>query len=134
MEHYPWTLCVWWQAIQNRINLWPSICQCAQNSDQGSGKNKIVTTSIEHRTELRIKSFDKLSQDQLKAIEGIKNTKYGIEIKLHGKEWSIEKINKHIGFYEIDNEQKNPGSIPSTPEERKQRIEFLKAKLLGKES
>jgi hypothetical protein len=34
-------------------------------------------------------------------IESIKQDRSGnIEIKLHGKEWSIDKINKHIGFYE----------------------------------
>jgi hypothetical protein len=33
-------------------------------------------------------------------IESIKQDRSGnIEIKLHGKEW-IDKINKHIGFYE----------------------------------
>ncbi|EJL66298.1 terminase small subunit [Flavobacterium sp. CF136] len=94
----------------------------------GSGKNKVVSTIIEKRTELRLKTFDKLTEDQLKAIEGIKQTKYGIEIKLHGKEWSMEKINKHIGFYEKDNEQKNKVEI-SSPEERDARIAALKAKL-----
>ncbi|OHT44435.1 terminase small subunit [Flavobacterium tructae] len=95
----------------------------------GTGKSKITTTTIEKRTELRLKTFDKLTPEQKSCIEGIKQTKYGIEIKLHGKEWSIEKINKHIGFYEKDNEQKNPGSDFKTPEEREQRIAELKAKM-----
>ncbi|MCC9016935.1 terminase small subunit [Flavobacterium lipolyticum] len=97
----------------------------------GTGKNKVVTTIIEKRTELRIKSFDKLSESQKMCIEGIKQTKYGIEIKLHGKEWSIEKINKHIGFYEKDNEQKNPGEVMD-PDKREARIAALMAKLNGK--
>lgn len=77
----------------------------------GRGKNMVVSTTIEKRTELRLKTFDKLTEDQKMCIEGIKQTKYGIEIKLHGKEWSIEKINKHIGFYAKDNEQSKPESI-----------------------
>lgn len=99
----------------------------------GTGKNKVVSTIIEKRTELRLKTFDKLSEEQKMCIEGIKQTKYGIEIKLHGKEWTIEKINKHIGFYEKDNEQKNPVTDISSPEERDARIAALQAKLNKKE-
>lgn len=58
--------------------------------------------------ELRFKTFDKLTKEQLMCIESIRNTRNGIELKLHGKDWSIEKISKHIGFYEKDNTQKAP--------------------------
>lgn len=95
----------------------------------GTGKNKCVSTTIEKRTELRLKTFDKLSEEQKMCIEGIKQTKYGIEIKLHGKEWSIEKINKHIGFYEKDNDQKKATVEIVNPEDRDARIAALKAKL-----
>lgn len=54
---------------------------------------------------LEFKSFDRLTEEQLMCIESIKNTKSGLELKLHGKDWTIEKINKHIGFYEKDNAQ-----------------------------
>jgi phage terminase small subunit len=56
---------------------------------------------------VKFKDFMELTEEQLMAIEGVKETKYGIEVKLHGKEWSIEKINKHIGFYEKDNAQRS---------------------------
>jgi len=56
---------------------------------------------------LQFKTFDNLSKEQLMCIESIKDTRNGIELKLHGKDWTIEKIAKHIGFYEKDNEQKN---------------------------
>ena len=95
----------------------------------GTGKNKSISTTIEKRTELRLKTFDKLSEEQKMCIEGIKQTKYGIEIKLHGKEWSIEKINKHIGFYEKDNDQKKATVEIVNPEDRDARIAALKAKL-----
>jgi phage terminase small subunit len=95
----------------------------------GKGKNMVVSTTIEKRTELRLKTFDRLSEEQKMCIEGIKQTKYGIEIKLHGKDWSIEKINKHIGFYEKDNEQKKSTLEITSPEDREARIAELKKKL-----
>lgn len=55
---------------------------------------------------LKFKPFEDLTENQLMCIESIKNSRYGIELKLHGKEWTIEKIAKHIGFYEKDNTQK----------------------------
>lgn len=52
------------------------------------------------------KSFDELTEEQLMCIESIKQTRYGIELKLHGVDWTVDKICKHIGFYEKDNFQK----------------------------
>lgn len=57
---------------------------------------------------LQFKPFDQLTEEQLMCIESIKDTRNGIELKLHGKDWTIEKIAKHIGFYEKDNKQKTP--------------------------
>lgn len=91
----------------------------------GTGKTKVTTTTIEKKTELKFKTFDKLTKEQLMCVESIKQNRYGeIELKLHGKEWSIEKINKHIGFYEKDNKQKGEIVINS-PEERELRIQAL---------
>lgn len=47
---------------------------------------------------LKFKSFADLTENQIKAIESIKEGKFGIELKLHGKEWSIDKLNKMLGF------------------------------------
>jgi hypothetical protein len=55
---------------------------------------------------LRWKPFSKLTESQIECIESMQNTKYGVSIKLHGKDWTTEKISKHIGFYEKDNDQK----------------------------
>lgn len=49
-------------------------------------------------TSIKFKSFDDLTETQLKAIEGIKQTKNGIELKLHGKSWSIDRVCKILGF------------------------------------
>jgi len=77
------------------------------------------------------KPFEELTEEQLMCIESIKQNRYGeIELKLHGKEWTIEKINKHIGFYEIDNNQKN--KVMLSTEDREERIRKLEAKGIGK--
>jgi len=69
---------------------------------------------------LHFKSFDQLTEEQLMCIESIKDTRNGIELKLHGKDWTIEKIAKHIGFYEKDNTQKSGSLTPNlTPEKMK---------------
>ena len=37
---------------------------------------------------------------------GAKETKYGIEIQMHDKGAALEKLFKHLGLYEKDNNQK----------------------------
>ena len=92
-------------------------------------RNSRIDEYVEFKKgKLFFKDFDKLTPEQLMCIESIKETRFGIEIKLHGKDWTIEKINKHIGFYEKDNEQKQP---LLTPEQKEARFEYLKAKLLN---
>lgn len=49
---------------------------------------------------IRWKSFDELTEAQIKAIESIKQTANGIEIKLHGKSWPIDRVCKMLGFDE----------------------------------
>lgn len=80
----------------------------------GRGKSKETTTTYETRTKLRFKPFSELTEDQKKCIKNIKEGKYGTELELHGVEWSIEKIAKHIGFYGIDNKQKTPEAGATT--------------------
>jgi len=47
---------------------------------------------------LEFTPFEELTDSQAKAIESIKQTKEGFELKLHGKNWSIEKVCKMLGF------------------------------------
>jgi len=56
--------------------------------------NEIVVMS----SALAFKDFSKLTEMQVRAIESMKDTKYGIELKLHGKSWSIERICKMLGY------------------------------------
>ncbi|WCM42391.1 terminase small subunit [Flavobacterium sp. CBA20B-1] len=78
---------------------------------------------------LKFKPFDELTEEQLMCIESIKEGKYGLELKLHGIDWSIEKICKHLGFYEKDNKQKAINIFKQ--EDRQSRLEQLKSKLKG---
>jgi len=50
-------------------------------------------------TTLTFKSFDELTGSQAKVIESIKKKKDGsIELRFHGKSWSLERICKILGF------------------------------------
>lgn len=48
----------------------------------------------------------KLSPQALALYAGAKETKYGIEILMHSKLDAMEKLAKHLGLYEKDNQQK----------------------------
>ena len=65
-------------------------------------KNEAGELEVSYKTEriLQFKPFEELTKEQLMCIESIKEGRYGIELKLHGKDWTIDKIAKHIGFYE----------------------------------
>ncbi len=47
---------------------------------------------------IKFKDFSALSKGQIKAVESIKETRHGIELKIHGKAWTIERICKILGF------------------------------------
>lgn len=55
---------------------------------------------------LTFKSFDELTDAQAFAIKGIKHTRYGIELTLHDKSWSIPEVNRILGLYAKDNAQR----------------------------
>lgn len=52
--------------------------------------------------------FDELTDAQRSSIKSVKEGRFGIEIEFQPKEKYIEMLNKHTGFYEIDNRQKAP--------------------------
>ena len=75
---------------------------------------------------LKFKSFAELTENQIKAIESIKEGKFGIELKLHGKEWSIDRICKMLGYdsptkiAQTDSDGNDIDIAPLTPEKRKE--------------
>lgn len=85
--------------IDEYVNLIYEMVETKELDEEGEPIKKEVGRVI-------FKPFSELTAEQLMCIESIKETRYGIELKLHGIEWTIEKINKHIGFYEKDNFQK----------------------------
>lgn len=62
---------------------------------------------------LKFKDFSDLTEDQIRAIEGIKYNKYGIELTLHGKSWTIARICSMLGFdAPVKNEHSGPDGAP----------------------
>ena len=47
---------------------------------------------------VRIKDTDSLTDQQIKAIAGIKEGKFGIELKLNDKEKALELLGRHLGM------------------------------------
>lgn len=84
-----------------RIEDYVKLANVVSTVGRGAKKKEVVTQSIIW------KSFDELSEDQKGAIQGISQTKQGINIKLFDKSWSLDMISKHIGLYEKDNKQKD---------------------------
>lgn len=68
---------------------------------------------------LQFKDFDQLTDKQARAIESIKKGKNGIEIKLHGKNWSIERACKMLG---LDNPKDINLSIERLPDDQLDRL------------
>ncbi len=48
---------------------------------------------------VRIKDTDSLTDQQIKAIAGIKEGKFGIELKLNDKEKALELLGRHLGMF-----------------------------------
>lgn len=46
-----------------------------------------------------VKSTEELSKNQVSAIAGIKQGKYGIEVKLNDKERALEMLGRHLGMW-----------------------------------
>ena len=45
-----------------------------------------------------LKDLSQLPEEMVRAIESIKHTQYGVEIKLQGKSWVTERICKMLGY------------------------------------
>jgi hypothetical protein len=53
-----------------------------------------------------LKDTRKLSPGAASLYAGVKQTKFGIEIMTHSKDAAMEKLFKHLGLYERDNQQR----------------------------
>lgn len=74
---------------------------------------------------VQVKDTDQLSDSQIAAIAGIKETQNGIEVKLGSKEKTLELLGRHLGMWndkinvEGQIETKNPFSDLTTEELKK---------------
>lgn len=67
---------------------------------------------------VKIKDTDTLDEQQIRAIAGIKEGKYGIELKLNDKEKALELLGRHLGMFKdklevsgLEEEKKKLGDI-----------------------
>lgn len=67
---------------------------------------------------VRIKDTDALDEQQIRAIAGIKEGKFGIELKLNDKEKALELLGRHLGMFKdkvevsgLEDEKKKLGDI-----------------------
>lgn len=67
---------------------------------------------------VRIKDTDTLDEQQIRAIAGIKEGKFGIELKLNDKEKALELLGRHLGMFKdkfevsgLEDEKKKLGDI-----------------------
>ena len=63
-----------------------------------------------------IKPTDELSEDQVRAIAGIKEGANGVEIKLNDKEKALELLGRHLGMWNDKLDIKTPAIDDSIKE------------------
>lgn len=67
---------------------------------------------------VKVKDTKSLTEQQIRAIAGIKEGKYGIELKLNDKEKALELLGRHLGMFKdklevsgLEEEKKKLGDI-----------------------
>lgn len=65
---------------------------------------------------VKIKNTDELTEEQIRAISGIKEGKFGIELKLNDKEKALELLGRHLGMWNDKLDVKTPAIDDSIKE------------------
>ena len=65
---------------------------------------------------VKIKNTDELTEEQIRAISGIKEGKFGIELKLNDKEKALELLGRHLGMWNDKLDIKTPAIDESVKE------------------
>lgn len=73
---------------------------------------------------VRIRNTEALSEEQVKAIAGIKEGKFGVELKLNDKEKALELLGRHLGMW-------NDKLQVSGMEEEKSKLDDLISQMRG---
>lgn len=77
----------------------------------------VEDTTVVHKGEkltgrtVVIKTTDELTQEMQRSISEVKATPDGITVKLHDKVSALEKLMRHLGLFEKDNDQLNKTAI-----------------------
>ena len=66
-----------------------------------------------------LKNTENLNEQQIRAIAGIKDGKYGIEIKLNDKEKALELLGRHLGMF------KDKVEVSGLEDEKKKLVDIL---------
>ena len=79
---------------------------------------------------VKIKNTDELTDEQIRAISGIKEGKFGIELKLNDKEKALELLGRHLGMWNDKLDIKTP-AIDESIKEMEEYFEQQKASSSG---
>lgn len=74
---------------------------------------------------VRIRDTEELSEKQIKAIAGIKEGKFGIELKFNDKEKALELLGRHLGMF------KDKVEVSGTLENEKTKLDDLIRQMRG---
>lgn len=96
--------------IQQEIEGFPGVSGLIETALQMS---KIKDANISDFVEIReggltIKDTDSIPKDMWKMVRKVAETRHGISIELHDPLKAAEILNKMLGYYEKDNNQKHP--------------------------
>lgn len=71
-----------------------------EDIEVGKGKRKKIIRAV------LVEKTSDIPKELLPAISEIKQTQFGISLKLHDKTSALELLGKHIGFFTKDNEER----------------------------
>ena len=70
--------------------------------------NMTDLVSSANANSIKLENIKDLPANTQAAIKKIKVGQYGLEVELHSKDGALDKLMKHLGLYEKDNEQAKP--------------------------
>ena len=94
------------EVTQDRVLQELAYIAFARVTDYATVKNNAV----------KIKNTDELTEEQIRAISGIKDGKFGIELKLNDKEKALELLGRHLGMWNDKLDIKTPAIDESIKE------------------
>lgn len=94
------------EVTQDRVLQELAYIAFARVTDYATVRNDVV----------KIKNTDELTEEQIRAISGIKEGKFGIELKLNDKEKALELLGRHLGMWNDKLDIKTPAIDESIKE------------------